>query len=146
MNKYLRIRAVFPLFFFYSIFQSGPAYSQDSASSYSSIAEKVYLQLDNKVYTTNQSIWFKAIIANAAYHTPTELSSVLYAELIDANENIVERKLIKMEQGIGEGFFQLSPGYSHGIYQLRAYTEWNKNFGRNFLFEEYVFRVKNKVR
>jgi hypothetical protein len=138
MKMFLYTPPFFLLFFFHVVLQSTPAFSQDSVSSYSSMAEKVYLQSDNKVYTTDQAIWFKAVVANAAYHTLSGVSAVLYVELIDANENIVERKLIKIEHGVGEGFFQLSPIYIHGIYQLRAYTEWNRNFVDGFFFKEYI--------
>jgi hypothetical protein len=131
--------SLLPLLFFYLIFQSAPTFSQDNpAFSPSSLAEKVYLQLDNIAYTTDQTIWFKAIVANAASHTPSQLSGVLYVELIDPNKNIVERKLIKILRGTGEGFFQLSAAYPYGTYQVRAYTEWNKNFDAAFLFQEYI--------
>jgi hypothetical protein len=139
MKKYLHAASLLPLLLFYLVFQSVSAFSQDNpASSHSSLAEKVYLQLDNRVYTTDQTIWFKAIVANAALHTPSQLSGVLYVELIDPNGNLVERKLIKILRGTGDGFFQLSPAYSYGTYQVRAYTEWNKNFENAFLFQEYI--------
>lgn len=107
-------------------------------SSDAAFAEIIYLQLGNKVYTTDQTIWFKAIIANASDHTPSGLSGVLYAELIDAHENIIEKKLIKISNGTGDGFFQLTPAYTHGVYQVRAYTEWNRNFGADFFFTTYL--------
>ncbi len=109
-----------------------------SLSLHASLAEKIYLQPDNTVYTADQIIWFKAIVTNAAYHTPGKMSGVLYVELMDTHENIVEKKLIKIEQGVGNGFFQLAPNYTHGVYEIRAYTEWNKNFGPGFFFKEYV--------
>ncbi|HTE30373.1 MAG TPA: hypothetical protein VK666_08365 [Chryseolinea sp.] len=118
---------------------SFPSRAQDvKYSSYASLAEKIYLQLDSKVYTTDQTIWFKAIIANARDHTPTNLSGVLHVELIDPNEKIVERKLIRLERGIGDGFFQLNQGYAGGPYLVRAYTEWDRNFGSDFFFKEYI--------
>jgi hypothetical protein len=132
-----RILTLFFLFPFLS--QSFSTSSQDLPQvSYSSLAEKIYLQLDNKVYTTDQVIWFKAIVVSAADHTPTKLSGVLYVELIDPDENIIERKLVKLGHGTGEGFFQLSPNYIYGTYQLRAYTTWNHNFGADFFFKEYI--------
>jgi hypothetical protein len=116
---YLHTPLLLPLLFFYLILHSVPAFSQDNpASSHSSLAEKIYLQLDNRVYTTDQTIWFKAIVANAAYHTLSQVSGVLYAELIDESKNIVETKLIKIDKGTADGFFQLSPAYAHGIYQV----------------------------
>ena len=117
-------------------------------SSSASLAEKVYLQLDNKVYTMNQTIWFKAIVASATDHVPTKLSGVLYVELIDPNERIVEKKLIKVVQGIGNGFFQLNQNYAEGLYLVRAYTEWNKNFGPDFFVKEYIhiFSASAKIK
>ncbi len=101
-------------------------------------AEKIYLQLDNKIYTTDQAIWFKAIVTRASDHTSSMLSGVLHVDLIDQNEQIVEKKLIRLVGGIGDGFFQLNSNYSDGHYQLRAYTEWSRNFGEYFFFKEYI--------
>ncbi len=101
-------------------------------------AEKIYLQLDSKVYTNNQTIWFKSVVTNAGDHIPTKLSGVLYVELIGPDERIIEKKMIKLDRGIGEGFFELNHGYPEGVYLVRAYTEWDKNFGNDFFFKEYI--------
>jgi hypothetical protein len=118
------------------------AFSSRSQNKYiyahAALAEKIYLQPDGKIYTTDKTIWFKAVVVNASDHTPTLLSGVLYVELIGPDEKIAEKKLIKLEKGIGEGFFQLNQKYPEGYYQIRAYTEWNKNFGTDFFFKEYI--------
>ncbi len=101
-------------------------------------AEKIYLQLDGKVYTTDNTIWFKSIVTNAGDHTPSKLSGVLYAELIGPDEKIIEKKLIKLENGIGTGFFDLNQSYREGTYLIRAYTEWDRNFSSDFFFNEYI--------
>ena len=106
--------------------------------SRASFAEKIYLQLDSKVYTTDESIWFKAIVTNAASHVPGGLSGVLYVELIGPDERVVEKRIVKLENGIGSGFFQLRPTYTEGLYLVRAYTQWDKNFGKDFFFKEYI--------
>jgi hypothetical protein len=111
-------------------------------------AEKIYLQLDSKVYTTDKTIWFKAIVVNAADHTATKISGVLYVELIDPEEKVIEKKVIKIENGIGDGFFDLNQSYSEGLYLIRAYTDWDKNFGKDFFYKEYiqVFAPSTKVK
>jgi hypothetical protein len=106
------------------------------------LAEKIYLQLDNEVYINKQTIWFKAIVTKTADHSSSMRSGVLYADLIDQNEQIVETKLIRLVGGIGDGFFQLNPNYPEGHYQVRAYTEWSRNFGEDFFFKSYI-RVYN---
>ncbi|MCG8305747.1 MAG: hypothetical protein MI975_00050 [Cytophagales bacterium] len=94
--------------------------------------------MDSKVYTKDNTIWFKAIVTNSINHTPSLISGVLYVELIGPNENIVEKKMTKIRNGIGDGFFELSQAYPTGVYLIRAYTEWNKNFGSDFFYEEYI--------
>jgi hypothetical protein len=130
--------------FFYLLTLPVSSIAQDSRpASFAAVAEKIYLQLDNSVYTSDQTIWFKAIVVNAASHMPSELSGVLYAELIDPNEQVVEKKLVKLEKGIGDNFFQLNANYIPGTYLIRAYTEWNKNFGEDFYFREYIRVFRN---
>lgn len=123
----------------FSVMLCTVCYSQtNNFSSQTALAEKIYLQLDNKVYTTDQTVWFKAIVSGAAYHTPSTLSGVLYVELVDPSETVVEKKLVKLEHGIGDGFFQLTRNYKDGFYLVRAYTEWDRNFGPDFFFKEYI--------
>jgi len=107
-------------------------------SSSAALAEKIYLQLDSRFYTNDQTIWFKAIVANAINHAPAQLSGVLYVELIDGSSTITERKIVRLSGSIGSGFFSLTKNNSPGVYQIRAYTEWNKNFGSAFIFQEYI--------
>jgi len=133
----------------FSIFLSFSSRSQTADKYFhASLAEKIYLQLDNKIYTTDNTIWFKALVANAIDHVPAALSGVLYTELIGPDERIVEKKLIKIDHGIGDGFFDLNQRYPEGVYQIRAYTEWDKNFGDDFFFKEYiqVFAPSQKVK
>jgi hypothetical protein len=62
-----------------------PARSQDNHTyNYGYEPEKIYLQMDGKVYTTDKTIWFKAIVTNASDHNLTKLSGVLNVELIDS--------------------------------------------------------------
>lgn len=106
--------------------------------SNTSLAEKIYLQLDKDIYPTGSTIWFKAIVTNSFENKPTDLSGVLYVELINAEKNLIEKKLIKLDKGIGEGYLDLPENIQTGTYLIRAYTEWNRNFDSDFFFEKYV--------
>jgi hypothetical protein len=122
-----------------SVFIPSHAQSQlNGIYSNSYLAEKIYLQLDGKVYTTDKTIWFKAIVTSASNNTLTKLSGVVYVELIGPDEKVIEKKLVKLEKGIGVGFFDLNQNYSEGTYMIRAYTEWDRNFGTDFFFKEYI--------
>mgnify|MGYP003668663284 CR=1 FL=1 len=120
--------------------------NKNNIHSNSSYAEKIYLQLDKTTYLTGSTIWFKAIITDAVNHVPSSLSNVLYVELIDQNKKILQKKIIKIDNGIGQGFFDLDKTLTKGRYLIRGYTEWNKNFGTDFFFEKYIqiFNLKEK--
>ena len=107
------------------------------AHSHESYAEKVYLQLDKTVYTSNETIWFKAIVTNASSHIPTDLSGILYVELINPYKEIIDKRLLKLNKGISEASFTLQ-NYKSGQYLIRAYTKWNLNFGQSFIFNQYI--------
>ncbi|AZQ59970.1 hypothetical protein EJ994_14615 [Maribacter sp. MJ134] len=97
-------------------------------------AEKIYLQLSGTTFNNSETIWFKAIVTDVFDHKPTTKSSVLHVELIDPLDNrIVDKNLLKISGGLSSGFFQLYSSYTEGKYIIRAYTEWNKNFGSDFI-------------
>jgi Large extracellular alpha-helical protein len=116
-----------------------PVHAQfDRFIAHAAFAEKIYLQLDAEVYTTGDTIWFKAVVVEAASHQPSTLSGVLHVELIGPDEQVADRKRIKLTEGVGSGGFKLKESYLQGNYLVRAYTEWNRNFGSDFLFQTYV--------
>jgi hypothetical protein len=108
------------------------------ANTNASLAEKVYLQLDRKVYTNGDTVWFKCIITNDANHSPSNLSGVLYVELIGEDKTILQKKIVKVSQGIGQGNLDLDKNIPKGNYLIRAYTQWNLNFDDDFIYEQYI--------
>jgi hypothetical protein len=107
-------------------------------------AEKVYLQLTSQVYTSDQVVWFKAIVLDAGNNVPSGLSQVLYVDLIGMDGEILLHKLVNLKQGIGEGALTMESSYPPGRYLIRAYTKWNANFGENFVFRSYINLVSDK--
>ena len=118
-----------------SIFKAA---AQESNHAQNAIAEKIYIQTDGLVYTTDQTIWFKGVVLNGFDLKPSKTSGVLYVDLIDTDEVIVSSKKLKLEKGITHGSFALDSFIHSGKYQIRAYTNWNLNFGEEFMFKEYI--------
>jgi len=103
-----------------------------------SLAEKIYLQIDNTLYQAGETIWFKAIVSKSFDNSLSDISRILYVELIDFNENVVETKTLKLNQGISSGAFDLQESFKTGKYFLRAYTNWNRNFNEDFIFSQPI--------
>ena len=92
--------------------------------------EKVYLHMDNTSYFLGDTIWFSAYTRQTNSDAPAKVSNVLYAELLNEDGYLVERKLIEMKEGRGNGFFALDKEIQYsGFYELRAYTRWQLNWG-----------------
>ena len=93
------------------------------------IQEKVYLHLDNNCYYRGEEIWFKAYVVKADNNNFTDLSRLLYVELVSPDGMLVERQIISISSdGDGEGSFYLTDSLYSGFYELRAYTRWMMNF------------------
>lgn len=124
-----------------------PLKQQEEFFSNAADAEKIYLQLSGTIFNTSETIWFKAIVTDVFNHQPTTRSGVLHVELIDPLDNrIVDENLLKISNGISNGFFQLHSSYREGKYIVRAYTEWNKNFSSDFInsIPITVYRVQSE--
>ena len=85
--------------------------------------EKVYVHMDNTCYQLGDTIWFTAYTRRTDTGRPSDVSGLLYVELYGQEGYLVERKLVQMHDGQGEGFFALDHLIQYaGLYELRAYT------------------------
>ena len=92
--------------------------------------EKVYLHIDNTCYFVGDTIWYKAYVTRADKGWLTDLSKIMYVELLTPDGYLVERQQLKMEDGTADGAFTLNDSLYAGYYELRAYTRWMLNFGK----------------
>lgn len=93
--------------------------------------EKVYLHLDNNCYFLGDTIWYKAYVVRADRKVPTDLSRILYVELLTPDGYLVERQQVPLENDTtGFGDFVLQDSLYGGYYEIRAYTRWMLNWGR----------------
>ncbi|MEN9910200.1 MAG: hypothetical protein RLZZ540_3359 [Bacteroidota bacterium] len=102
--------------------------------------EKIYLHTDRSTYFVGEDLWYKAYNVRASNNLLFDNSNILYVELISADSKIIARNKTNLEMGLGHGDFQLqdSLGVKPGVYQLRAYTNWNRNFGDDFVFKKEI--------
>ena len=108
----------------------GALYQHLSAFGKTIPQEKVYVHMDNTCYFQGDTIWFAAYTRQTTDDHPSRVSGVLYVELLNNDGYLVERKLIEMKEGRGNGFFALNKQIQYsGFYELRAFTRWQLNWG-----------------
>ena len=59
--------------------------------------EKVYLHFDNTSYYQGDNIWFTCYVVTSELHQATELSKTLYVELLNPGGEIVDKRVLKIE-------------------------------------------------
>ncbi|QKJ30925.1 hypothetical protein HQ865_14595 [Mucilaginibacter mali] len=111
----------------------------DAINTYASNAaiEKLYLQTDKTNYSAGDTLWFKGYLFNAADLSASRKSGLLYAEITDENNKVVKRAMLSVIAGQVWGNIPLyENAYPAGLYTLRAYTNWMRNYNEAYVFKK----------
>ena len=100
----------------------------------SHLQEKLYAHLDQSLYLTGETMWFKLYLVDGARHTPSDISKVAYLEVIDKDKQTVVQTKVALQHGVGNGSVFLPASITSGNYVVRVYTHWMKNFAPEFYF------------
>lgn len=96
--------------------------------------EKVWLQTQKAFYHPQERVWMKAFMQ---YENPLykdSLSRVLYVDLINPKNQILNSQIWEIYNGEAIGDMLLPDSLETGIYYIRAYTQWMRNFGDSTFF------------
>ena len=97
--------------------------------------QKVYVHFDKSVYRPGETIWFKAYLF--AGFEPSNFSKNFFAELIDQNGTVLQRKVYPMVEASAAGNFDLLPTQNNNVF-FRAYTSWMLNSDTAFIFKRNI--------
>ena len=100
--------------------------------------EKVYLHLDNTGYFMGDSIWWKAYVVRTDSGRLSNLSRVLYVELVDPFGNVLELQKRPIEGGQAYGNLKMRKSLSDGFYEIRAYTRYMTNWDAAGIYSRVV--------
>lgn len=100
--------------------------------------EKVYLHLDNTGYFKGETIWFKAYVKRCDTDRRTDLSHVLYVELLNPSGDVVEKRKLPIVNGEANGDIKVDSIMTTGFYEIRAYTRYMTNWGTNACFSRVI--------
>ena len=91
-------------------------------------SERVYVHFDNTSYYKGERIWYKAYVVRDDNLHQTNLSRILYVELLSPIGYPVETQKLIIENGQAHGSIELKDTLNAGFYEVRAYTTWMLNF------------------
>jgi hypothetical protein len=90
--------------------------------------EEIYIHTDRNEYISGEDIWFNIYLIDRQSHKPTTESKIAYFELLNPENRPIVQKRLWLENGFGPGQIVLPDTLSTGVYTIRAYTNWMKNF------------------
>ena len=100
--------------------------------------EKLYIATDKPYYSAGDKIYYSIFLINSIFFDRYTASRFVYVELIDAMGRIVTRQKLLGEGGRFDNAIELSPKMNNGRYTLRAYTRWQTNFDKAYIFERRI--------
>lgn len=101
--------------------------------------EKAYVHFDNLGYLVGDTIWYKAYVVRASSLKPTNLSRILYVELLNADGQMITQNIHKLDSlGTANGMFSLQLPVYAGYYEVRAYTREMVNWNAGACFSRII--------
>lgn len=109
--------------------------------------EKVYLHFDNTGYFRGETIWFKAYVVRTDKGGLSDMSKVLYVELVDPTGDVVETRKLHIDNGQCSGDIKLDKLLVGGFYEVRAYTRYMLNWDASCIFSRVlpIFNAPKKA-
>ncbi len=103
--------------------------------------EKLYLQTDKPMYNSGDTLWLKGYLFEATNLTQSTKSGLVYTEIIDKDNQIIKRMLFQVNDGLFRGSITLDNELHVGTFSLRAYTNWMRNWGSDYIFTKKLFYI-----
>ena len=100
--------------------------------------EKIHLHTDRDFYVPGEKLLFKAYVTDAVTHQYPTYSRYVYVELIDSQDTLISRVMIRRENNMFYGHLLLSENIPEGNYTLRAYTRYMENLGDDYFFKKNI--------
>lgn len=101
-------------------------------------SEKVYVQCDRPMYKPGDDIWMALWLVNGITHQPSDVSGVVYVELLNPQGNVQAKHRLLVTEGRATCDFQLDSVLAGGLYRIKAYTNWLLNFGDSACFQKEI--------
>lgn len=99
--------------------------------------EKAYLHFDRDNYLAGDAGYFKAYLMSG--FVPDSVSSVLYVELLNKQEELLNRQVVPLFNSTAVGHVEFPDTLSTGDYLIRAYTPLMLNDSSGLVYKKQVF-------
>ena len=107
--------------------------------------EKVYIAHDRPYYAPGDTIWCQAYLVEGRSHLSFENEPVLHVDWLNKNGQCLKSYLLKIQDGTAAFEIPTAPNDSSGIYHLRAYTQYQRNFDPSYQFQKSILLTQSGI-
>ncbi len=100
--------------------------------------EKIYIHTDKPYYSVDESVWYTTYLINGITHQKSTKSSVVYVELINDQDSILDKKQLHVDNISVAGDFKIGKKWKEGKYLIRAYTNYMRNNNVDYFFQKEI--------
>lgn len=100
--------------------------------------EKLYVHLNTTLLLTGEHFYYKVYCLNSETNSLSNISKIVYVELINSDKNQIFKQKVRLESGLGQGDFFIPTSVQSGNYKLIAYTQWMRNKEENKFFQNDI--------
>ena len=91
-----RISLLFSIIVSLYAFQEHPPFEEEISDRFYNLfqkypKEKLYLHTDKDIYIAGDTVWFRSYMVNAFTNIPILLSRLIYVELSDKRDSVIQR-------------------------------------------------------
>lgn len=102
--------------------------------------EVAHAHLNKSVYIKGEQLGFSTYVFEKKTRKPSLPSKNLYCIITDMKDNILQSKLLKLDNGFAHNIFPIDSTFTTGFYKFKAYTNWMNNFDEPNAYSE-IFKV-----
>jgi Large extracellular alpha-helical protein len=106
--------------------------------------EEIFLHTDRDEYIAGEELWFTVYAFDRQTLTPSQESRLVYVEVVTPDNKPLIKERFAIDKGYGPGQIMLPDTLSSGLYTIRAYTGWMKNFLPDNCFTRDI-RIYNAI-
>ncbi|MCL9807977.1 hypothetical protein [Flavobacterium luminosum] len=113
------------------------------------INETVFVSINNTAFITGETIFYKIYSLDKEHISKSDLSKIVYIELVNENKESVMKQKVFLDNGSGSGDFFIPTTWETGNYKLIAYTNWMLNFKSDYFANDITiynpYKPSNKA-
>ncbi|MDA3614143.1 TonB-dependent receptor plug domain-containing protein [Polluticaenibacter yanchengensis] len=101
-------------------------------------SERVFVHISSNELVNGDILWYKVYLFNDKDFKFSELSKVVYIDIVGKDGSVVNQKLKVNADGVAKGSVIIPKNTPTGNYKLIAYTNWMKNFSETKFFDSEI--------